>query len=48
MNRRAANCPFEAAIAGPVLRLADLELQRLVHEAESRHVMSGRGELGTP
>jgi hypothetical protein len=34
MNRRGANYPFDAAIAWPVLGLAELELQRLVHEAE--------------
>ena len=27
------NCPFEAAVAGPVLRLAERKLERLVHEA---------------
>jgi hypothetical protein len=43
MNRRGANYPFEAAIAWPVLGLAELELQRLVHEAEKAG-MSGRGE----
>ena len=29
-----ANCPFEATVAGPTPRLAELKLERLAHEAE--------------
>jgi len=29
-----ANCPFEATVAGLALRLAELNLERLVHEAD--------------
>jgi hypothetical protein len=29
-----ANCPFGATVAGSALRLAELKLERLVHEAE--------------
>ena len=32
-SRPGVNCPFEAAVAGPVLRLAERKLERLVHEA---------------
>ena len=48
-----ANCPFEATVAGSALRLAELKLKRLVHEAakpksqEAAHVDAAEhGALG--